>query len=92
MTAGILHPYPVAYISHAFSEIHNHTDVAYAFVTDKPPKYPIDDSESKDIRLVSASELKKLPASSIPANVKEAGLFILEVCLEKWQKVPTTFA
>ncbi|HUD05354.1 MAG TPA: NUDIX domain-containing protein [Candidatus Saccharimonadales bacterium] len=92
LTAGILHPYPVTQISHSFSEIHSHTDTAYGFVTNQTPKFPVNKDESQDIRLLNSEELAKLPNNMIPANVRETGLFVIDVCLSKWEKVPTIFA
>lgn len=92
LTAGILHPYPVIQTSHSFSEIHNHTDTGYAFVTKEAPKYDIGEGESKDIRLFTAEEIAKLRDDQIPVNVRETCLFVLDVCLKEWEKVPTVFA
>lgn len=85
---AILHPYPVVLLTCKFPKLdHFHTDIAYAFVTDQLPQHAVAAGESTEMRLVAVSELKSLANGSIPENVREVGLFVLETCLAKWERV-----
>jgi hypothetical protein len=88
ITSGVLHPFPVAALSIQYGDLnHNHTDHAYAFVTNELPAGSMDDGESTEIRAFTATELAALPGNEIPANVREIGLYILEECLANWHEV-----
>ncbi|HYH75249.1 MAG TPA: NUDIX domain-containing protein [Candidatus Saccharimonadales bacterium] len=88
ISSGIIHPQPVATLSIRFGDTdHYHTDIAYAFVTREAPAGVVSDDELSDIKLCTAAELAALPAGQIPENVREAGLFILDECLQHWTEV-----
>lgn len=82
-----LHPMPIYQITHQFNETHLHTDGAYAFLTDQAPKHQISDDESGEIRLFTRSELAELPADQTLESVREAALFVFDVCLPEWERV-----
>lgn len=85
ISQGVIHPHPVATLSVQFGDSdHYHTDIAYAFVTREQASGSINKDESADIRTFTATELAALPASDIPENVREIGLYILEECLANW--------
>ncbi|RTK95039.1 NUDIX domain-containing protein [Candidatus Saccharibacteria bacterium] len=82
-------PYPVMMQTHQFGYIdHYHNDVDYAFVATAPPTQTPGDGESTDFVLLTATEIEGLDDTQMPENVRLAFLFIMEVCLEKWEHVP----
>jgi 8-oxo-dGTP pyrophosphatase MutT (NUDIX family) len=88
LTDAVIHPMPVYVMTHEFSDIdHYHTDIAFAFITDQPPEGSLKEGESKAIELFTAGELRQLPAAEIPESVREAGLYVLDICTKNW--VPT---
>lgn len=86
LSGVVLHPTTVTAMSHDFDENHKHTDLEYAFTTTQRPRHSIAQGESQEIRGFTRSELDD-PSFEIPDNVREIGVFILEVCLEKWDSV-----
>jgi len=89
LTEVTLHPTPLNIISHAFSNTHNHTDIEYAFTTFSEPNRKVKSGESNSIRAFSKKELELLSAKDIPENVREIGIFILDVCIKKWDEIST---
>lgn len=83
-----LHPYPVSYHTHPFSDTHKHIDIDFAFVASAPPKHAIASNESHDIRLFTKEELLALPTSQTYDNVKEIARFIFDECLKNWERIP----
>src|SRR5690606_10185010 len=83
----ILHPMPIYQITHQFNETHLHTDGAYAFLTSQAPKHQISDDESGEIKLFTRAELAELPADQTLESVREAALFVFDVCLSEWERV-----
>jgi 8-oxo-dGTP pyrophosphatase MutT (NUDIX family) len=86
----VVHPMPVSYNTHRFSDDHFHIDIAYAFTTTEPPRHQLDKSESDEIIALTRSELANLPADEkIFENVQIIGLFIFDTCLSRWEPVST---
>ncbi len=84
-----LHPYPICQITHRFSDIHNHTDTMYGFITDQEPSKTIAEGESTDIKLFSKAELKDFQANDIQPDIAATALFVLDVALSKWDILKT---
>lgn len=86
-----LHPAPVSVSTHKFEGLdHYHTDIAFAFTADRPPKNSTADGESDIIKLFTVAELKTLNNNKLPEDVREIGLFVLEECLPNWEMVAAT--
>lgn len=79
-----LHPVAVYHLTHSFDDDHFHTDLGYAFVAKGEPKSDIADDESNEILMVTRLELANLPVAQTFESVREAGLFIFDVCLNEW--------
>lgn len=91
LTGVRLHPVPVSYLTHEFPGLdHYHTDTAFAFVTDQPPKGEPQEDESVDIELFTADEIRAIHKDDIYPNVREIALFVLETSLSEWVRVPTS--
>jgi 8-oxo-dGTP pyrophosphatase MutT (NUDIX family) len=84
LTQVKLHPVAVYHNTHNFDEKHFHTDLGYAFIAKGEPKKKIAEDESNEIILVTRNELVSLPAEQTFESVREAGLFIFDVCLSEW--------
>ena len=85
-----LHPVPVHFMTHRFPGMdHYHTDTAFAFTTQEPPKSPVHAGESTVLKLFTTNQLLSIPSSQIPENVRQTGLFVLEKCLREWESVST---
>ncbi len=82
-----LHPYPVCYNTHRFSDTHFHTDIGFAFVVSELPKHEVAEDESRDFGLFSQKELLALPETDTFEDVKEIGLFIFDECLKNWEQI-----
>ena len=54
-----IHPLPFCYNTHSVKNAkgHYHTDSVFAFTTKKPPKYPIAQDESGDIKLFTRQDI-----------------------------------
>lgn len=85
-----LHPHPVVALTHPFDDNHFHTDIAWAFVVDQPPKHAVGEGESSGLQLFNRQELVSLEPGLIPENVREIGLFVLDTCLNDWERMPLT--
>ncbi|MGI9027699.1 MAG: NUDIX domain-containing protein [Candidatus Saccharimonadales bacterium] len=85
LTGVKLHPVAIYHNTHNFDEVHFHTDLGYAFITDEEPIMAVEGNESNDMLLVSRHELVALPADQTFESVREAGLFIFDVCLSEWE-------
>lgn len=72
-----------------FNDQHAHTDIAFAFITDRLPTNKINPDESSDIRTFTKAQLLKLPDEQTAKNVRETYVFILEEALKHWELVPT---
>lgn len=91
-TGAKLHPVPIYHKTHSFTPTHYHTDVAYAFVTKEAAKYKLAGSESDDLILITREELINLDDSETIPSVREAALFVFDVCLKEWEEVsPSEF-
>lgn len=86
---GKTHPHSIYMQSHDFDgdPTHRHTDVAWAFVADQPPKYPVGAGESDQIRLFTRNELADLPNGQTKESVRRAALYVLDICLSQWERV-----
>jgi ADP-ribose pyrophosphatase YjhB (NUDIX family) len=91
LSDAVIHPQPVSHSTHSFGSTtdHFHTDVAYAFVANEPPRYAPESGESTNISLFTRNELKRLPNDAIIGNVRELALYIFDTCLEKWRPIAT---
>ena len=87
-----LHPIPVSYQTHQFGDTdHFHTDVAFLFITDQPPKHRLGKGESKTIQLFTAKELAAL--QEVLPDIKETLQFALDTCLSQWEAIdPSKFS
>lgn len=92
LSDAVLHPQPAAHSTHPFGggTDHFHTDIAYAIVTDQPPRHLPDDGESTTIKLLTRDELAAMPEDKMPDNVKQIGLFIFDHCLRQWEAIPAS--
>ena len=86
-----VHPLPFCYNTHSVknSEGHFHTDSVFAFTTKEPPKYPIAQDESGDIKLLTRQDIVELPETEIFPMAREMALFIFDEILPGWEQVPT---
>lgn len=88
MDGVVMHPIPLNPVTHPFPGIdHFHTDIAFAVMTDEPPRHEINEGESKEVVLLTADELRALPSEQIPDNVRTIGLFVLEEVIGGWEPV-----
>lgn len=88
LSGADLHPYPVCINTHSFPDLnHFHSDIGYAFVVDGPPSVQVSGDESKTFMRITRDELVALPKELIIDNVREIGLFVLDVCLRDWQQI-----
>lgn len=87
LTKVVLHPVAVCQNTHDIDEQHNHTDTAYAFVTDTLPVGTPAENESSDLRWFGLKQLKQLPSDQIFENVREIGIYVLSKCLKNWEIV-----
>jgi 8-oxo-dGTP pyrophosphatase MutT (NUDIX family) len=85
----VVHPQPIAHMTHRFSETHFHTDTTYAFVTDQPPRHSPAEDESNDIQLFTRTELSSFPSDKIFEDVREIALYIFDNSLEEWRAIET---
>lgn len=89
VTDAAAHPVPVMSSTACTSAdpAHFHTDLLYALITDEEPAGAPEDGESTDIRLVTRSELDRIPDEDIVEMWREAGRFILDEILDAWEPV-----
>jgi 8-oxo-dGTP diphosphatase len=91
LNTSVLHPYPLIHQTHKFGDMnHNHTDIAFAFIASEQAKNHVDASESQDIKLFTRQQLIEAPSHKVPEDIKTVGLYLFDVCLEKWDRVATT--
>lgn len=84
-----LHPQPVVVNTHNFSDTHFHSDLTYAFVTSEQPNNGLSGDESKDLRAMTAHDIRAIPAGEIPEDARQIILFTLESLLSAWERVAT---
>jgi hypothetical protein len=85
---ALLHPMPISLQTHQFGDAdHYHTDTAFAFVTDEPPKHAIKEGESTEFKYFTLHELRTVSQDQIRENVRETGIFVLEELLRHWQPI-----
>jgi 8-oxo-dGTP pyrophosphatase MutT (NUDIX family) len=90
---SVLHPVPVSHNTHHFNDTHLHTDVAYAFITRQEPYKTVAEGESNEFILLSRQDLLDFPDEKMPEGIKDAALFVFDVCLHKWDRVdPAEFS
>jgi ADP-ribose pyrophosphatase YjhB (NUDIX family) len=87
-----VHPMPIYHQTHTIDTgdlngVHYHTDIAYAFITNDEPKLKIGDSESHKTKLLTRNELLNEPSEITFESVREAGLYVFDVCLNEWEAV-----
>lgn len=88
---SVLHPQPVSIQTHPFGNIdHYHTDIAFAFVTNEPPRGTVGEHESADIKTFTAAELAKLGNQEIIKNVRETAVYVIDELLRQWQPIDTS--
>lgn len=82
------HPVPFNLFTHPFpEEDHFHTDMGFVFVTDQEPRHAVGEDESTDIKLYTLAEIRNLVTFE---DINEVGRYIFEVCLPKWESLPTS--
>ena len=77
------HPIPFSVNTHAFSETHNHTDLAYAFTADEAPSSKPLENESTNIRLFTRIGIMALSENEIFEGTKRQCLFVFDKVLPK---------
>lgn len=83
-----LHPQPVAVSTQKPEKDHFHVDSAYVFIAHGEPSNTIAAGESNDIRWLTRAELENLDISKdIFTNTKEIYRYILDHCVDAWEKV-----
>lgn len=86
-----LTPYPICLNTHGYGgpsdTTHFHDDICFGFVTDQNPGHPIGEGESAHIQLFTPEDLRALTVTEINENVRDIGIFALEVCLKSWEQV-----
>jgi len=87
LTNVVVQPQPLVIASYDSSETHNHTDMAFVFVEKNAPSLTPDDGESLDFRWLSIEELSSLTSDDIFTNTKEIYSYILDNCLDNWEKI-----
>lgn len=88
ITDAALHPTPVSYITHPFGDIeHFHTDVGFAFVTNKEPGLPVEHGESSDFKFVTRRQIETLDTHE---SVRQICIFIFDEILKNWERVATS--
>ena len=90
LSNAIVHPVSICYNTHSVknSEGHFHTDSVFAFTTKEPPKYPIAQDESGDIKLFTRQDIVELPKTEIFPMAREMALFLLDEILPNWEQIP----
>jgi 8-oxo-dGTP diphosphatase len=90
LSASVSHPTPLSHNTHVHgnSGSHIHIDTSYGFIVDQAPHHPIDEGESKTLRLFTRQELNDLSATDIYTNTREIALFLFDVALKKWERRP----
>lgn len=84
-----LHPLPLMLLTHPFAETdHYHTDLAWAFTAEGPPRQAVAPGESAVIKGFTVQELAKLPPADIPEDVRQIGLFVLRQGLSDLKAMP----
>lgn len=78
MSRATLHPQPLALNTHAISEDHFHSDIAYALYVEDEPTRPLADGESADIRWLSSKEIEQLNDTEIFANTREVCKYVMD--------------
>ena len=87
VTDAKLHPVSIYHKTHIFNETHFHTDIAYAFVTTEEPKHEVAADESTDTVLLTRQELVNFPKDKTRESIREAALFVFDICLKEWERV-----
>ncbi len=82
----ILHPTPVALLTHDFDDRHKHTDIEYVFITREAPRHAVAINESREIQGFTRADLDEARVD-IPENVQEISQFIMDACLLSWHPV-----
>jgi ADP-ribose pyrophosphatase YjhB (NUDIX family) len=88
----VVQPTPIHVNSHETEHVkrHFHTDFGYALVaTDDPDDMP-DVGESLDLLWLTREEIVAIPDDIIWPNTRTNALSVLDVYLDKWNKVPAT--
>ena len=85
-----LHPSPIYLNTHNFDETHYHTDIGFAFVTDEEPAHALGGEESQEILLLSRQEMVDLPPEQTTESVRDAVLYVFDVCLPGWDATDTS--
>lgn len=87
----IIHPQPVAIVTHSIEGDHNHTDIEYAFMTNEEPAHRIDSSDSADFILVSQADIDA-GLYDIPEDMVSLCTYVLQQILPNWDVVdPKTY-
>ena len=91
LTDTTLHPQPLSIQTHPFGDIdHRHIDIAFAFITNEPPRDAIGEHESADIKTFTVTELAKFSNQEIIENVRETAVYVINELLSQWQPIETS--
>ena len=93
LTDAVSHPTPVNENTHTFNgtEIaHRHTDRAYALVTNQLPAVQPEVGESREMKAMTAGEIRSIETGQIPESTRQIALFILERVLPEYERVDSS--
>lgn len=86
---AVVHPVPVLMNTHKVLDDHYHSDLCFAFVTDKTPAQKPVEGESADLRWLTLEQLHEAVEQEIAAeDVYEFYKTILSQFLDTYERVP----
>lgn len=87
----VTHPTPVLACTYKMPDEHFHSDLSWAFVTDRDPAENIGAGESSDIRWLSLAELREQASKGLAAkDVAEIYGLIVSRYLRTWHRIPAS--
>jgi len=87
LSDATLHPYPLALNTHAISNDHFHSDIAFGFIAIGDPSNPVGKNESQDLRWYTHKELLSLSQEDIRGNTCQIYDFMFAVALSNWKRL-----
>jgi ADP-ribose pyrophosphatase YjhB (NUDIX family) len=84
---AIVHPQPAVHATMDYASLggHHHTDSAYIFTTNTPPRHKPDEGESTDIRFFTREEVAASP--QIDSITHDIALYAFDEILNSWQSL-----
>ena len=86
----VVHPTPFFANTHAITDRHYHSDVAYIFTSRTAPTQLPADAESQDVRWFTRKEIAELAEGDILENIKHTYLAVFDVFLKAYEPVSTS--